>query len=241
MRIGRPTAKQLAPSTWTPPAKGEWTADAPNGKREDPVNLYVHGSLDQLKAAFAKEGWTEANPNTTANNIEYGAAVAGELGYKAVNAIARGVEDVFEHLHLGGKPKDLPDPFQNQIQRMPVSPGYFGGKLQVVAFEKDNHPIGGRHHFRVFDTGQVDANGQHVWAVSATRDTGVQFTLDHPQALFFSHKAEKNTDHERDTVLESLKSSGVVASSTERKLDFGGTNAIGLGPVDGGVYDVVLK
>ena len=55
---------------------------------------------------------------------------------------------------------------------------FMNGKPDVLSFEKGNDPTGGRHHFRVFDTGQVDDQGKKVWAITASLDVNTVVALD---------------------------------------------------------------
>lgn len=240
-RITRPAPPSKLPAsqkTWTRPKHGEWTTNS-SGKRSDPVNLYVHGSLDQLKAAFARSGWSVADPKTVPNALKYAGAAVGDVFIeKPAQAVAKGLVGAWDAITGRHDQPSLPNPFQGTLDKMPVSDQTFLGKKELLAFEKQNDPLGGRHHFRVWDTGQKDAQGRPVWAIAATRDIGVRYDLTKPQDYFTQHLIQKDADLERDAVLQSLQSAGAVAKSSKLPLKFGQRAD---GAFATGAYDVVLK
>jgi hypothetical protein len=204
---------------WTQPTKGEWAQDL-KGKRSDPVNLYLHGSLDQLRKAFLKAGWTQPTANTTAGKLEYfGASVFHET-----------LGRLWE-----------PRPVKATVASMPIAHLKFQGKTEVLSFERNNDPLGGRDHFRVFDTGKVDAQGRPVYAVTASLDNGVKLAPQQPQQWFMTHTVDPNADVERDRVLSTLQKSGGVAGLRSFKVPFGASAPSGLNTPSGQVFDVVLR
>jgi len=196
------------------PTEAEWSRNV-DGQRSGLINLYLHGSLESLMQDFIKAGWTESSEYDRKDNRAYLHAAAQFLAAR-------------EALHIyGDSPelqKKLKDKLQDSVFRnrieararqveeviasMPVSDEYVCGKLQVAAFEKDNEVIGGRHHFRIFDLGQVDVQGQPVWGISATQDIGLYFDFDHKllKRGFLNHKIQFNADGERNKLLSDLES-----------------------------------
>jgi hypothetical protein len=124
---------------------------------------------------------------------------------------------------------------------MPIAHELYQGKPDVASFERDNDPVGGRHHFRIFDTGKVDAQGKQVFAIAASLDNGVHFAPQSPQQWFISHSVDKNSDKERDEVLRSLTKAGSVKSMSAFKVPFGASAPSGLNSADGRVFDVVVR
>src|SRR6185295_2656131 len=53
---------------WSAPARGEWAQSLSN-KKSDPINFYVHGSLEEVKKAFLKAGWVLPMQNTTGSKL----------------------------------------------------------------------------------------------------------------------------------------------------------------------------
>ncbi len=229
---------------WVPPSKGQWTVDA-HGVRSDPVNLYVHGDLAQVKDALVKGGWTEAKPNEKANNLAYLEAVPQHELNQLADKLGNACESLW--YKLTGKKIDLDvkdsKQLQSTIDSMPVSAQSLDGKNSVTGFEMNNNPLAGRDHLRIFDTGKVDGQGKPVWAIAASRDTGIKLDKNRPEQGFLNHAVESNTDGERNTVLKDLQGTGLVADTRKFGVDYGKTAAEATGekPNDGQVFDLVLK
>lgn len=234
-------ATDIKADAWKLPSAGEWTLDA-HGVRSDPVNLYVHGSLDELKASFEKAGWTQAKEYNKSNNLNYLEDIPVELGFRAVDSVIDAADKVWDWLKGKRDIETLRSPVEDVIQSMPVSSQTMNGKKQVMAFEKSNDPLRGRHHFRVFDTGTKDEQGKPVWAVAACRDTRIKFDKNRPEQAFLTHAVEANTDWERDALLNDMKNAQQVASCETHQLDYGKdpSPATGARPVDGNVYELRL-
>jgi hypothetical protein len=190
------TPRRTAP-VWVPPTAAEWTTNA-RGLRSDRVNGYIEGSLSEVRALFKHAGWAEAVPATGAQNLRYVGAVARQQGVRLLNALT--------HNRF-----NLKAPVAAQtIQTMPVSPQTEDGNPAVVAFEKGNQPFGGRHHFRMFDTGNVSKDGRPIWAIAASRDTRLKVVKDWHR-MFIDHAIEPNADHERDVVARDAAATGRIA------------------------------
>ncbi len=206
------------------------------------MNLYVHGSLAEVEADLRQAGWTQAAPDNAVDNARYIGSVIGQGLYLGANLLWRGAHALWSWVtRTPDQAGNLPDPFAKEIASMPVSTQTYRGQAEVVAFEMNNDPDGGRHHLRIFDTGEVDAQGRHVWAIAATQDTGIKVDPNRPEQGFLNHAVNPNADAERDLVLRSLRSSGDVASvatlTPSGARPQGGTAA----DADGRVYDVVLS
>jgi hypothetical protein len=205
-----------SPAPFAVPARGEW-AQSLNGKKSDPINLYLHGSLEQVKAAFLKAGWVLPRSNTTRHQLEYAGA---SVFQKTVGKLWS------------------PGFIDRTVASMPIAHLKYQGKPDVLSFERDNDPTGGRHHFRVFDTGRRDARGRQVWAVAASLDDDTVFAPKRPEQLFITHTVEPNADVERDEVLRSLsRTKGVAAMKTHQR-QFGAPAPNGLHSPDGRVFEV---
>ncbi len=229
---------------WVPPSKGEWTVDA-HGVRSDPVNLYVHGDLSQLKKALTQSGWTEAAQNNKQNNLAYLEAVPQHEANKLADKLGNVCESLW--YKLTGKKIDLDvkdsSKLQGTIDSMPVSAQTLDGKGNLTGFEMNNDPLAGRDHLRVFDTGKVDGQRKPVWAIAASRDTGIKLDKNRPEQGFLNHAVESNTDLERNNVLTDLQGTQLVADTRKFGVDYGKTAAEATGekPSDGQVYDLVLQ
>lgn len=90
----------------------------------------------------------------------------------------------------------------------PVSPLYFEGRREDLAFEK---PAGTsadrRQHVRLWLVLQSGADGSPVWLGSASFDSGVTLSRDTGQV---THKIAPNIDEERDRLIVGLNNARMV-------------------------------
>lgn len=97
----------------------------------------------------------------------------------------------------------------------PVSPLYFDGRREDLAFEK---PAGAsadrRQHVRLWLVLQSGADGSPVWLGSASFDSGVTLSRDTGQV---SHKIAPNIDQERNRLIEGLDDARTVLSISQMK------------------------
>jgi len=95
----------------------------------------------------------------------------------------------------------------------PVSPLFFEGRKQDLAFEK---PVGRsadrRNHVRFWLTGETGDDSRPLWLGSATFDRGVGFSHDTGQ---ITHHIAPDIDAERDLVIRDLSAAGQVVSTYE--------------------------
>jgi hypothetical protein len=90
----------------------------------------------------------------------------------------------------------------------PVSPLYYDGKKQQLAFEKpDGRSADRRHHVRLWQVLERDASGRPVWLGSITFDRGVGLSHDTGQV---THHIGPNIDAERDLLMRDLRAAGMV-------------------------------
>jgi hypothetical protein len=90
----------------------------------------------------------------------------------------------------------------------PVSPLYYEGKKEQLAFEKPEGTSADRRHhvrfWRVLDKGTA---GRPVWLGSVTFDRGVGLSRDTGQV---THHIAPNIDAERDLLMQDLRDAGMV-------------------------------
>lgn len=95
----------------------------------------------------------------------------------------------------------------------PVSPLFFEGRKQDLAFEK---PVGNsadeRNHVRFWLSKQTGADGNPLWLGSASFDRGVGFSHDTGQ---ITHHIGPDLDAERNLVMSDLQKAGQVSSTYE--------------------------
>jgi hypothetical protein len=92
--------------------------------------------------------------------------------------------------------------FDRSYKAAPVSPLYFDGRREDLAFEK---PVGKsadrRQHVRLWQVLQSGVDGKPVWLGSASFDSGVTLSRDTGQV---THKIAPNIDQERDRLMGDL-------------------------------------
>jgi hypothetical protein len=90
----------------------------------------------------------------------------------------------------------------------PVSPLYYEGKKQQLAFEKpDGRSADQRHHVRLWLVLEKGTDGRPVWLGSITFDRGVGLSHDTGQV---THHIGPNIDAERDLLMRDLGQAGMV-------------------------------
>ena len=83
----------------------------------------------------------------------------------------------------------------------PVSPLYYRGHPQDIAFQKTRNSINQRLHFRLWYT-PIRYNGKPVWMGAISRDIGVKFTF--TTWYLTTHKIDPNLDDSRDYLFAEL-------------------------------------
>lgn len=92
----------------------------------------------------------------------------------------------------------------------PVSPLYYQGKKEQLAFEKpDGESADKRHHVRLWQVLEKGADGRPVWLGSITFDRGVGLSHDTGQV---THHIAPDIDTERDLLMRNLREAGMVQS-----------------------------
>jgi LssY C-terminus len=90
----------------------------------------------------------------------------------------------------------------------PVSPLYYEGKKEQLAFEKpEGTSADRRHHVRFWQVLDKGTDGRPVWLGSVTFDRGVGLSHDTGQV---THHIAPNIDAERDLLMRDLREAGMV-------------------------------
>jgi len=128
------------------------------------------------------------------------------LGAVGLNAGLRHATDLFDRATgLKAHAPQIPmSALPEGVKEMPVGDLSYNGKVQLMAFEKPMDAIGGRHHFRIFDTGTLDKAGKPVFAIAATQDIGIKFAKDRPGTGFTNHVAATDVSAERAEVMKAF-------------------------------------
>jgi hypothetical protein len=200
------------------------SCDPAGHRKSDPVNLYLHGSLANIVRAFQKGGWSIA---------ERGPAAASDYTHAMERYAKKSGEGVLPF--IGGVSQAL----YHTTNTMPVGKLYLNGQLPQLSMEANNHPLTGRDHLRIFLTGKKDPQGQNIYAVTASRDLGIELDPKRRKTGFTNHFVEKSTDPERDFALTTLLASGEKVSVRETQRASAATHG-GPHSVDGKVYDVTV-
>jgi hypothetical protein len=90
----------------------------------------------------------------------------------------------------------------------PVSPLYYEGKKEQLAFEKpDGRSADKRHHVRLWLVLETGTDGRPVWLGSITFDRGVGLSHDTGQV---THHIGPDIDADRDLLMRDLREAGMV-------------------------------
>jgi LssY C-terminus len=90
----------------------------------------------------------------------------------------------------------------------PVSPLYYEGKKEQLAFEKpEGRSADRRHHVRFWQVLDKGTDGRPVWLGSATFDRGVGLSHDTGQV---THHIAPDIDADRDLLMKDLREAAVV-------------------------------
>jgi hypothetical protein len=147
----------------------------------------------------------------TASGIPGDALNVGLVGSK---------EDVLHAMHAAGWFPADPITLRSSIEIVgsvvldrpyhdaPVSPLYYEGKKEQLAFEKpEGTSADRRHHVRFWQVLEKGTDGRPVWLGSVTFDRGVGLSHDTGQV---THHIAPNIDAERDLLMRDLRDAGMV-------------------------------
>src|SRR5215475_3971295 len=147
----------------------------------------------------------------TASGIPGDALNVGLVGSK---------EDVLRAMHASGWYPADPITLRTSIEIVgsvvldrpyhdaPVSPLFYEGKKQELAFEKpEGRSADRRHHVRFWQVLSEGTDGRPVWLGSITFDRGVGLSHDTGQV---THHIAPNIDAERDLLMRDLREAGMV-------------------------------
>jgi hypothetical protein len=163
-----------------------------DGMPGDPVNLALVGSLPQLKDAFRKAGWFEADPLSLASSWKMARTFVLNQPYPTAP---------FSTLYLFGRGQDIG--FQKPIGDSPrkrhhvrfwgIPLGHVQADLESPGFWL-NSP-------RPNETEPV------IWIGAGTKDTGLSLTK---MTFQITHATDVDTNAERDFILDDLSGCGMI-------------------------------
>jgi hypothetical protein len=163
-----------------------------DGLPGDPVNLALVGEFERLRAAFARAGWTEADPLSFRSS--WGMAVAFVLNrpYPAAP---------FSSLYLFGRKQDVG--FQKAIDMSPRKRHHI--RFWALSLERAEETLNKAGFWLNTDRPPLDA--PVLWIGAGTRDTGLSLTR---LTFQVTHATDADTNAERDFIIGELKRSGAI-------------------------------
>jgi hypothetical protein len=158
-----------------------------DGLPGDPVNLALIGTLDRLRAAFAKSGWAEADPLSLASSWRMVRAFVLNAPYPTAP---------FSTLYLFGRGQDIG--FQKAIGDSPRKRHHV--RFWAQSLERAERPMESASFW--LNTDRPPADATVLWIGAGTKDTGLSLT-----GLTFqiTHATDADTNAERDYIIGELK------------------------------------
>lgn len=155
-----------------------------DGLPGDPVNLGLVGNFDDLRAAFAKAGWHEADPLSLSSSWRMVRAFVFATPYPKAP---------FSTLYLFGRGQDIG--FQKAIGKSPRKRHHvrFWAKCLTEAETVDDLFWHG--------TNRPDTREPVLWVGAATKDTGFSLTR---LTFKITHATDADTNAERDLIMAEL-------------------------------------
>jgi hypothetical protein len=162
-----------------------------DGLPGDPVNLVLVGTLQQLHAAFAAAGWSEADRLGLASSWHMVRAFVLNSPYSTAP---------FSTLYLFGRGQDIG--FQKAIDDSPRKRHH----IRFWALSLAREATLGTARFW-FNTDQPPDDSRVLWVGAGTRDTGFSLT----QLTFqVTHATDADTNAERDFIIAELSNNRVI-------------------------------
>ena len=164
----------------------------------DPVNLALGGTLAELRAAFARAGWIEADPLGLKSS--WGMAVSFVLNRPYPSA-------PFSSLYLFGRKQDVG--FEKAIDKSPRKRHH----VRFWALNPDRAAEANTPKFWL-NADRPPLHEPALWVGAGTRDTGLSFTK---FTFQFTHATDADTNAERDFILGELEAAGAIGKPTWHK------------------------
>jgi hypothetical protein len=164
-----------------------------DGLPGDPVNLVLIGTLQQLRAAFAAAGWSEADPLGVASSWRMIRAFVFNSPYPTAP---------FSTLYLFGRGQDIG--FQKAIDNSPRKRHHI--RFWALSLSRAEATVGVASFW--LNTDRPPRHEHVLWVGAGTRDTGFSLT----QLTFqITHATDADTNAERDYIIAELQKSKVIA------------------------------
>src|SRR6202140_158674 len=165
------------------------TADGLPG---DPVNVGLAGTLQQLRAAFATAGWSEADKLGLASSWRMIRAFVFNSPYPTAP---------FSTLYLFGRGQDIG--FQKAIDNSPRRRHHI--RFWALSLERAETPMATARFW--LNTVRPPENEHVLWVGAGTRDTGLSLTR---LTFQITHATDSDTNAERDYIIAELTKNRVI-------------------------------
>ena len=172
-----------------------------DGLPGDPVNVALVGTIQQLRAAFATLGWSEADRLGLASSWRMVRAFVFNSPYATAP---------FSTLYLFGRGQDIG--FQKAIDNSPRKRHHI--RFWALSLAQADDMIGSASFWLNTDRPPQDA--RVLWVGAGTRDTGMSFTR---LTFQVTHATDSDTNAERDFIIADLKRCRVVEDLTLKQTD----------------------
>ena len=163
-----------------------------DGLPGDPVNLALIGTLQQLRSAFAKAGWVEADRLGLVSSWRMTRAFVFNAPYPTAP---------FSTLYLFGRGQDIG--FQKSIDNSPRKRHHIRFWAQSLTHAEDT--VGTAAFWLNTDRPPDDAGV--LWVGAGTRDTGFSLTR---LTFQITHATDADTNAERDFIVAELARTGLI-------------------------------
>lgn len=163
-----------------------------DGLPGDPVNLVLIGTLQQLRAAFATSGWSEADRLSLTSSWRMVRAFVLNTPYPTAP---------FSTLYLYGRGQDIG--FQKAIDNSPRKRHHI--RFWALSLARAEATLGTASFWLNTDRPPRD---EHVlWVGAGTKDTGLSLT----QLTFqITHATDSDTNAERDHIVAELRNNRAI-------------------------------
>ena len=166
-----------------------------DGLPGDPVNLALVGTLQQLRAAFATLGWSEADRLGVASSWRMVQAFVLNSSYPTAP---------FSTLYLFGRGQDIG--FQKAIDNSPRKRHHI--RFWALNETRVDQDWGAADFWK--STDRPGDNDRVLWVGAGTRDTGLSLTR---LSFQITHATDSDTNAERDYIVaELIKSRSIGAT-----------------------------
>jgi hypothetical protein len=163
-----------------------------DGLPGDPVNLVLIGTLQQLHAAFAVAGWSEADRLGVASSWRMIRAFVFNSPYPTAP---------FSTLYLYGRGQDIG--FQKAIDNSPRKRHHI--RFWALGLTHGEATMGTAGFW--LNTDRPPADARVLWVGAGTKDTGFSLT----QLTFqITHATDSDTNAERDYIVAELKKTQII-------------------------------